>query len=174
MASPDAFDTDAKSDMTAMVDVVFLLIIFFLCIDFKTLEARLPAHLPQEAGSRHMVEPPVEILSVKIVCEEWGSEQPRYPGRPDSAVRLVGHRVHWMINAKRYSDKTRFLRELERIVADPARRVPDPQSPGRTRLMSVVVEPGVGAVFGDVAQAVDLVRAAGFDRVDFGGGRGKR
>ena len=39
-------------DMTPMIDVVFLLIIFFLCIDFKILEAKLPAYLPKDKGSQ--------------------------------------------------------------------------------------------------------------------------
>ena len=34
---------EAEMDMTPMIDVVFLLIIFFLCIDFRVLEAKLPA-----------------------------------------------------------------------------------------------------------------------------------
>ncbi len=38
----DAVDEEAEMDMTPMIDVVFLLIIFFLCIDFRILEAKLP------------------------------------------------------------------------------------------------------------------------------------
>ena len=41
-------EEEAEGDMTPMIDAVFLLIIFFLCIDFKTLEAKLPAYLPKD------------------------------------------------------------------------------------------------------------------------------
>ncbi len=160
-------------NMTPMIDVVFLLIIFFLCIDFKTLEAKLPAFLPKDRGG-HTTYCLEEQLSVKIVCQQWGHEQPRYPGRADLPHRLVGHRTHWFVNARRFDDAEKMRLSLTGIAADPTRRVLDPKMPGRKRLMSVVVEPGVGAVYGDVARTVDLVRAAGFDDVQFGGAGGKR
>ena len=65
---------DAEMDMTPMIDVVFLLIIFFLCIEFKTLEAKLPAYLPKDRGSQSTPEEPVEQLSIKIVNQTWGQE----------------------------------------------------------------------------------------------------
>ena len=39
---------EVKPDMTPMIDVVFLMIIFFICIDFKVLESKLPAYLPKD------------------------------------------------------------------------------------------------------------------------------
>ena len=40
-----------KMDMTPMIDVVFLLIIFFMCtIKFKILEGKIPAYLPKDVG----------------------------------------------------------------------------------------------------------------------------
>lgn len=40
-----------KADMTPMIDVVFLLLIFFmLTIKFKTLEGKLTAYLPKDVG----------------------------------------------------------------------------------------------------------------------------
>ena len=38
MSAIDDAQEEAKSDMTPMIDVVFLMIIFFVCIDFKVLE----------------------------------------------------------------------------------------------------------------------------------------
>ncbi len=70
---------EAKNDMTPMIDVVFLLIIFFLCIDFKTLEAKLPAYLPKDKGSQSTPEEPVEQLSIMIVMDRWGDEITRDP-----------------------------------------------------------------------------------------------
>ena len=60
-----------------MIDVVFLLIIFFLCIDFKILEAKLPAYLPKDKGSATTEMEPIEQLPVLIVCDEWGQESTR-------------------------------------------------------------------------------------------------
>ena len=62
-----------EMDMTPMIDVVFLLIIFFLCIDFKILEAKLPAYLPKDVGSHTDEVEPQEKVRIKIVCDNWGT-----------------------------------------------------------------------------------------------------
>ena len=42
---------DARPDLTSMIDVVFLLLIFFLCtMQFRVLEGRLETELPDEGG----------------------------------------------------------------------------------------------------------------------------
>src|SRR5688572_16032820 len=46
-----AEDPEIKQDMTPMIDVVFQLMIFFMCtIKFKTLEGKLQAYLPKDVG----------------------------------------------------------------------------------------------------------------------------
>ena len=57
--------THAEVDMTPMIDVVFLMIIFFLCIDFRVLEAKLPAFLPRDRGGS-LTADPIEQLSVRV------------------------------------------------------------------------------------------------------------
>ena len=42
---------ECEMEMTPMIDVVFLLLIFFMCtLRFKTLEGKLAAYLPRDAG----------------------------------------------------------------------------------------------------------------------------
>ena len=42
---------ETKMEMTPMIDVTFLLLIFFLCtIKFKILEGKIPAYLPKDVG----------------------------------------------------------------------------------------------------------------------------
>ncbi len=174
---------DAAMDMTPMIDVVFLLIIFFLCIDFKTLEAKLPAYLPKDRGSQSNPEEPVEQLSIKIVNSEWGREivrKPEHRGSPlnkegrKRAYKLEGHLCHWEVGPKRYDDMEKLKAALEKIATDPSQRVPDKDNPGQTKVMSVVIEPAVGATYGDVASLVDVVTVSGFSEINFGGGLGKR
>lgn len=173
---------DAHMDMTPMIDVVFLLIIFFLCIDFKTLEAKLPAYLPKDRGSQTNPEEPVEQLSIKIVLDERGEEVVRNKknlnnpfkkdGRHKHAYKLIGHTVHWEVGPKRYDDMTDLKSALTKIATDPQRRVRDKENPGNDKVMPVVIEPDVGSTYGDVAALVDVVTDSGFAEINFGGGRG--
>lgn len=173
---------EAKTDMTPMIDAVFLLIIFFLCIDFKTLEAKLPAYLPKDKGSQSTQAEPVEQLSLKIVMDDFGQKEPRRRGGQlinpqtgrENAYMVLGHKIHWMLGPKPYQEIERLVTDLEKIAQDPSRRVPDKDNPGQMKLMSVVIEPDSGTTYGDVAATVDAVSKAGFSEINFGGGRGPR
>jgi biopolymer transport protein ExbD len=165
---------EAKADMTPMIDCVFLLIIFFLCIDFKTLEAKLSAYLPKDKGSQTDETDPVEQLSLRIEMEEWGTEVLRRPRSKSTAYQLQGHRVRYMLGPSRYTEIAKLLEALEKIVADPGQRVPDKDKPGSMKIKPIVIEPQPGTTYGDVAQVVDAVTQAGFGEINFGGGRGSR
>ena len=161
---------EAYMDMTPMIDVVFLLIIFFLCIDFKILEAKLPAYLPKDKGSQSEDTEPQEQLRIKIVCDVVGTRELR--PRAEVAFRLVGHLIHYEVGPKRIDNLADLEDELLDIKADDTRRVPDLKNPGQTKLMDVVVEPGIDAVYADVAPCVDTILSVGFDNINFGGGLG--
>ena len=178
----DEVQQEAEMDMTPMIDVVFLLIIFFLCIDFKVLEAKLPAYLPKDKGSQTFDTEPIEQLSLKIVCTEWGTEITRRKDRPKidpetgrkNAYKLEGHRVRYELGPKKFTVLDDLIKELRDIALDPSKRVPDKNNPGQTKLMTVVIEPGSQAVYSDVANAVDAVAEAGFSEINFGGGLGAK
>ena len=175
-------NVDADIDMTPMIDVVFLLIIFFLCIDFKTLEAKLSSYLPKDKGSQSTPEEPVEQLSIMIVMDRWGDEITRNPNKPlidpetrrKNAYALRGHRILWEVGPKRFDVLDKLLVELEKIAKDPTRLIPDKKNPGKRKLMAVVIEPRPGATYGDVATTVDAVTQSGFREINFGGGLGRR
>jgi len=168
MHTPTAPD-EAKGDMTSMIDVVFLMIVFFVCIDFKVLEAKLDAFLPTDKGSGPSVVEPVEQLSVAIHVVDEGHERPHRAGR----AQLVGHRVRWQVGPVTCHDVASVRNELQRIADDPTRLVPDPQTGGKKR-MACVVEGYRGSRYDDVARTADLCRAAGFDDITFGGGLGPK
>jgi biopolymer transport protein ExbD len=163
---------EADMDMTPMIDVVFLLIIFFLCIDFRTLEAKLPAYLPTDKGSNPDPAEPVEQLSVRIEVENEGQKIPRRPDDETSSYYVVGHKVRWEVNTRRFTELDKLREHLAEIAADPTRMVPDKDNPGQRKLMAVVIEPQPGTVYSDVASTVDAIRAAKFEEINFGGGRG--
>ncbi len=165
---------EAKMDMTPMIDVVFLLIIFFLCIDFRILEAKLPAYLPKDVGSHSEEVEPQEKLRIKIVLEEWGVEveRPFQPAsKPKKAYWLNGHDVHYTVGPKRFEDLDELKDELLRVKPD--KWITDPKTQQR-ELVGVVIEPGTGAVYADVAPCVDTILSCEYQNINFGGGLGSR
>ena len=64
-----AMKREVKMEFTPMIDVVFLLLIFFMCtLKFKTLENKLATYLPTDKGlNTHFEElEPVEKIRVKL------------------------------------------------------------------------------------------------------------
>ena len=58
----------ADMDMTPMIDVTFLLLIFFMCtLHFKTLEGMLQSYLPKDQGMQktNPVRDPQEPITIK-------------------------------------------------------------------------------------------------------------
>ena len=164
-------------DLTPLIDCFLLLIIFFSCLEFKSLEAKLPAYLPKDVGSGKQYVPPQEKLSVKIWCDKWGQEFERYPGKlygPNEGrlKRLVGHTIHWEVGAKKFTDIERMKPELQRLCKE--KLVDDDKNPGKKKKMTVVIEPGPETTYDDVARTVDVVLAAEFEEINFGGGLGAR
>jgi len=173
---------EMKMDMTPMIDVVFLLIIFFLCIDFKILEAKLPAYLPKDKGSQTFEVEPVEQLSVVIVCENWGTEERRNLNKPindpetgkKNAFVLRNHIVYWEVGPKVFRDVLKLKDELVRINEDKSTWQKDKDDPTVLKPMPVVVEPGESVVYKDVPETLDAIAAAGFEEINFGSSQGAR
>lgn len=172
---------EQEIDLTPLIDCFLMLIIFFSCLEFKSLEAKLPAYLPKDVGSSNMQVPPQEKLSLKIVTEQEGRELPRYPGKvppnPNAKppIRMEGHTVRWEVGPKKYTEIDKMLPELKRIADDKSKwqEKEDPITKAKSKKpMTVVIEPGVGVFYVDVAVTVDAVLKAGFDEINFGGGLG--
>ena len=64
---------EVEMQMTPMIDVTFLLLIFFLCsIKFKLLDGKLAAYLPRDEGvnSSVLLEPPLEKINIHLARKE--------------------------------------------------------------------------------------------------------
>lgn len=160
-----------RLDLTPMVDCVFLILVFFMCIRFRVLEAKLPVPPPQSTTLADPVAMPAEHLWLQIHCDEYGIREDRVPGRShrdlDPATgrpnpfTLVGHRVHYQLGPLRLATAAALQQELQRLADAPVGQAPDPRS-GQWRRLPVVIEPLALVVNQDVVAVVDLVRAAGF------------
>ena len=183
MSALDDAQEEVKPDMTPMIDVVFLMIIFFICIDFKVLESKLPAYLPKDKGSQSTVVEPQEQLSVRIYVDNAGT--PDYskagPGAGPGALNpntgrayrfaLKDHRIKWEVGPKPLYKLEDVKNELARIAKDPNSQVKDPKTGGK-KLMACVVEAYPGTYYDDVAKTADACHEAGFEEINFGGGLG--
>ena len=72
-----------KIDMTAMIDVTFQLLIFFMCtLQFKTTEGMLDCYLPKELGvfASPPKKSPEEPVYIKLIKEEGSKETSIYFG----------------------------------------------------------------------------------------------
>ncbi|MGE3171132.1 MAG: ExbD/TolR family protein [Planctomycetota bacterium] len=172
---------ESKPDMTPMIDCVFLMIIFFICIDFKVLEAKLPAYLPKDKGSQSTQVEPQEQLSVGVYVDQPG--QPIFPqggginqinehtSRP-FRFALQNHTIKWMVGPTLVTNEDDLLSQLQRIYNNRDTWQDDKDNPGQKKAMPVVVEPHPGTFYNDVARTTDVVKKAGFDEINFGGGLG--
>ena len=176
MSAIDDVQEEVKPDMTPMIDVVFLMIIFFICIEFKVLESKLPAFLPKDKGSSNDIVAPKEQLSLKIHPEAPGSKIWKDGGdgliNPNTKrpyrFKLRDHQVRWEVGPKPLYRIEDVEAELQRIAADPNSQVPDKDTGGKQR-MGCVIEAYPGTCYDDVTKTADACHQAGFKEINFSG-----
>jgi biopolymer transport protein ExbD len=70
---PRIQEANLELNMTPMIDVIFQLIIFFMCsIHFKSLEGKLYAYMPLDKGPRatKQIEPPIDEIRIRLSYAE--------------------------------------------------------------------------------------------------------
>lgn len=76
----NAIEEEVKMELTPMIDVTFLILIFFMCtLKFKVLEGKLVSYLPTDQGlSNKKPEVPKEDAEIRIRVPrtEWKKEKP--------------------------------------------------------------------------------------------------
>lgn len=150
-----------QADMTPMIDVVFQLLIFFLCnLQYRTLEGRIDAFLPKERGAAHgdtTLVTPVEVtLRVALPGERRDPLDPTHPWSGEGPYELVGRELLYGVGPRR----TRALVDVERWLTELAASSAD---------RSLVLDPREGALYDDVVPVLDLARTAGFESLRFVG-----
>jgi biopolymer transport protein ExbD len=141
MRVPTHHDDRWKADiaMTPMIDVVFLLMIFFLCTaSFQLLEDILPTSLAVTTGSTAL--PPVET-------------QPELEHIVVRATR-ENENTHWTVNERRCASLVE-VRQVLAAVAEIDRTLP------------VVLDVADDVPLGDMIDVYDLCRLAGFEKIQF-------
>jgi len=152
---------ESKLEMTPMIDVTFLLLIFFMCtIKFKTLEGKLSAYLPKDVGSNTTEAEPKEKVEIQLKVLNPGtklSPDEKSAWDPATGDRFVfgsDRSVQYRVGPK----KTLDLVVLEQQLA--ALHAADPD-----RGCTIDARPGI--VYGDVVGVLDAALATDFTDITF-------
>ena len=139
-----ASSPDPRPNMTPMIDVTFLLLIFFmLTVQFRTLDGLLSANLPRGVGPNPGETEPREEIRVRIdVLRE---------GRADRLVR-------WTVGPWSTTDAAELSAHLRAVHRTLAER-------------GVVVDARAGTLHGEAVATLDALRLAGWERIGFAAAR---
>ncbi|MDG2381775.1 MAG: biopolymer transporter ExbD [Pirellulaceae bacterium] len=126
--------------MTPMIDVVFLLLVFFVwTASFQVVEMRLPSQLTELASSGQTVE-------IELQQEDFESIIVR--------IQQDANQVGWTVN-EQAADSLNDVQLRLRRVAEIRLDVP------------VLIDPAELVALGDVLDVFDAARAAGFVNIQF-------
>lgn len=170
---------DCELEMTPMIDVTFLLLIFFICtIKFKTLEGKLSAFLPKDVGVNPELIAPIEKFEVVIkVVNEGTKLDPNSAAQFDSRdPNQVAHwngiaqtrfvfgddrQLQYKLGPHVFHDLHEFEERLTALfsIANPLSDTPP----------ALTIDPRSGTVYEDVVSVLDCALNAEFTDVTFVG-----
>ncbi len=163
LSHADSTEGSPRFDTTAMIDVVFLLIVFFVSVDFRTLEGKLAQHLPLDVGiTTGIVEPKFVVdVAVQIVAEGR-----REAGGPHDRERFRDRWIRWRVLGKEFAEPGGLQRGLRDAATAYATQ---DTATGLAKAPACLVVAGPGVRYDDMVRTADACRAAGYDDVSFGG-----
>ena len=151
-------------EMTPMIDVTFLLLIFFMCtLKFKTLEGKLSAYLPKDVGVNQSDAEPMEKVEILMRVRNPGTKYKDMGDGKLAAYTGEGRFVYGNDRVIEYSvgiKKTSDLSEIETKLKTIHKEQPD-------RPATIDARPGT--VYGDVVKVLDVALSADFTDITFVG-----
>ncbi|KAA3608157.1 MAG: hypothetical protein DWQ01_13880 [Planctomycetota bacterium] len=151
---------EVKPEMTPMIDVTFLLLIFFIVtLKFKVLEGRLDAALPKDRGTGTSTVEEIEKVDIIMQVLREGQMVPdpatRTTSYPEGKLKHYVNRVVSLeVGNQRFTDVEKLRDFLKPFDKD--------ETP-------VSIDAREGIVYGDVVKVLDVVVAEQFKQVAFAG-----
>jgi len=167
-------DEKCELEMTPMIDVTFLLLIFFMCtLKFKILEGKLGAYLPKDVGVNPQDAEPVEKVDIRIdvknagnkMVEEYDKAAGKVVVRPFTAEDAAAKRrfVYDSTRVVRYGIGPKKTNDIAEVVkALKAYRKRDPEK-------KATIDPRTGVTNADVILVLDAAIDAGYEDITFKG-----
>ncbi len=154
-------EEECKLEMTSMIDVTFLLLIFFMCtLKFKTLEGKLAAYLPKDVGVNTSEAEEIEKVEVLIKVANEGN---KLDARGEKAWSGEGRFVYDSTRRLTYKigpkTMTNVLELEERLTQ---LHTADDERPA-------TIDSRPGTVYEDVVAVLDATLNAGFTQITFVG-----
>ncbi len=161
-AAKELTNQKAALELTPMIDVSFLILIFFMCLPFKTLEGKLLAFLPTDKGINPIPQPPPNeiMVSVHIMGRR---EQPRAWGLEGSQITVS------MPTEVMYKFADRETDDLKRVgqwIADAKKAA---AAGGGTATVKGEIKAGHKTPHKFVVAVLNKFSEAGLEKVDFYG-----
>ena len=137
----EAATEEVEMQMTPMIDVTFLLLIFFMCsIKFKLLDGKLAAYLPRDVGVNAT---PMDVQLEKINIDMYRKKTTR-----------LGFTVK--VNGQLMKNLDEFYRKVDEF----HKKAPD---------LKATIYPGTEIRYGDVVKVVNECLRADLTDITFGG-----
>jgi biopolymer transport protein ExbD len=166
----EIMDEKCELQMTPMIDVTFLLLIFFMCtLKFKVLEGKLGAYLPKDVGVNPQDAEPKEKVDIRLDVVTVGNRMrydnetrgpvPYTQADADEKLRFFyddSRVIRYTVGPKRFTDLAEVTKALQAII----KREPDKEA---------TIDPRTGVTNRDVVEALDAVMFAGYESVTFKG-----
>ena len=141
----EASDNPVSLNLTAMVDVIFCLCIFFMCsFHFKQLEGKMETWLPKDRGQGPGAPDKVVLEEIRVIF--------RWDGNTNVTIRKVGNRAP----AQAYSDLMAVILQM----------VNDYKKAGKTDF-PVLLDSDNDVPWADVIHVMDLCKQENIERIEF-------
>ena len=158
-------ETECKLNLTPMIDVTFLLMIFFLLtLRFKTLEGKLSAYLPKDVGVNVEQAEPIEKVEIRLTVVSPGTKVD-----PNDASKPYGGegRFEYVDRKIRYHIGPRTTEDIAVVEERLASLFQAAKAAGQKRPATIDARPGT--TYGDIIPVLDAAVAVGFDEITFVG-----
>ncbi len=164
---------ECEMEMTPMIDVVFLLLIFFMCtLKFKTLEGKLSAYLPKDVGVNTSEAEPIEKVEILVRVKNAGTKYK--PSKSKSKTREIygpgdtGRYVWGDDRVLEYTVATFRTQDLEKLRTRLSKIFKERMELGEEKVPSTI-DARPGTVYEDVVDVLDQVIFSGFTDITFVG-----